>query len=414
MEITPKLLALLDTLFLLFSVAVAFCAIVGFAVYEPGLIRAKNTSALITKKIGVVAFSALLFLAIGYRLMFATDTEGAAVLPFMDQAWTWRLWVHSPAKGETVAHFYSNFVFQWLFAALNVMIVAGAVAERIRLFSFLFFTFAMTGFIYPIIGHWVWNTGFLYRAGFSDFAGASVVHLSAACACLSGLLLIGPRLGKYSITGKTLSIRGANLPLAAMGALMIWIGFFGLNCGAQLSFSHLKDADNVASVFASTLMAGSGGVLAAMLFSRIFFTRVDMTFILNGLLSSLVAISANPVLTHIDEAALLGASAALVSLVLIMILDRLRLDDPVGAIAVHGGGAIVGLMSIPLFESDASFVTQFYGILAIAGFTFVSTFVVWWCIKILIGLRISEQDEISGLDVADCGLEAYPEFIKTR
>jgi len=414
MDLAPKMLALIDTLFLFFSIIVAFSALIGFSIYESGLITAKNASSIIAKKIGALSVSALLFLAIAYRLMFATDSEGAAVFPFLDAAWTWKLWRYSADKGETLAHFYSNFTFQWLFAALNIVIIAGAVVERMRLFGFLLFTVVMSGFIYPIVGHWVWNTGFLYRAGFSDFAGASVVHLTAACAGLSGTLMLGSRMGKYTLTKHPLSIRGSNLPLAALGALFIWLGFLGLNCGAELSFSHLKDADNVMTILVSTLMAGSGGLIAALLFSRILFSKTDLTLMLNGLISGLVAISANPIIVHMEVTPLLGAAAALISMLLIFILERLRVDDPVGVVSVHGGGALVGLLAVPLFDKDISFSIQLIGVLVIGIFTFTVTGLVWWLVKLLMGLRISEADEIAGLDVVDCGLEAYPEFIKTR
>jgi Amt family ammonium transporter len=297
-----------------------------------------------------------------------------------------------------------------VFVATAMSIVSGAVAERMKLWAFFAFAVVMTGLIYPVQGYWKWGGGFLDAAGFSDFAGSGVVHLCGATAALAGVLLLGPRKGKYGADGTVNAIPGANLPLAALGTLILWLGWFGFNGGSELKVSNVGEANAVARVFVNTNMAAAGGMVAAMLVSRLRFGKTDLTMALNGALAGLVAITAEPLTPVPGVATLIGAVGGVIVFFSIVGLDRLKIDDPVGAISVHGVVGVWGLLAVPITNAEASFVAQLLGIGTILGWVFATSALVWFGLKAGVGIRVSEEEEYEGVDLAECGLEAYPEF----
>jgi Amt family ammonium transporter len=308
----------------------------------------------------------------------------------------------------------SDFFFQVVFVATAMSIVSGAVAERMKLWSFLVFAVVMTGFIYPMQGYWKWGGGFLDELGFSDFAGSGVVHLCGASAALAGVLLLGARKGKYGKNGEIRAIPGANLPLATLGTFILWLGWFGFNGGSELIVSNVGEANAVAAVFVNTNMAAAGGVIAALLTARAVFGKADLTMALNGALAGLVAITAEPLAPTPIWATLVGAIGGVIVVFSIITLDKLRVDDPVGAISVHGVVGMWGLLAVPFSNGDAGFGAQLAGLFTIFIWTFVVSFIVWMILKVTMGIRVSEEEEYEGVDIGECGLEAYPEFVGNR
>jgi Amt family ammonium transporter len=316
------------------------------------------------------------------------------------------------AGGED-APYYSNlsdFFFQVVFVATAMSIVSGAVAERMKLWAFLAFAVILTGFIYPVQGFWKWGGGFLDEMGFLDFAGSGVVHLTGGAAALAGVLLLGARRGKYGKDGQIHPIPGANLPLATLGTFILWLGWFGFNGGSELKLSNVGEANAVAMVFVNTNAAAAAGVLAALITARLMFGKADLTMALNGALAGLVAITAEPLTPSPGMASVIGLIGGILVVFAIVGLDKLKIDDPVGAISVHGVVGIWGLIAVTLTNTDASFVTQLIGAGVIFGWVFVTSTIVWFVIKAIMGIRVSPEDEDIGLDRVDCGLEAYPEF----
>jgi len=293
-------------------------------------------------------------------------------------------------------------------------IVSGAIAERMKLWSFLLFAVVMTGFIYPLQGYWKWGGGFLDGLGFNDFAGSGVVHLCGAAAALAGVLLLGARKGKYRADGTISPIPGANMPLATLGTFILWVGWFGFNGGSELKISDVGEANSVALVFVNTNMAAAGGVVAALLTARMLFGKADLTMALNGALAGLVAITAEPLAPSPLWASLVGFIGGVIVVFSIIGLDKLRIDDPVGAISVHGVVGMWGLLAVPLSNNEASFGAQLIGLGTIFAWVFGASFVVWLIIKLVMGIRVSEEDEYNGVDLAECGLEAYPEFVGSK
>jgi Amt family ammonium transporter len=304
----------------------------------------------------------------------------------------------------------ADFFFQVVFVATSMSVVSGAVAERMSLWAFLLFAIVMSGFIYPLQGFWKWGGGFLDVMGFEDFAGSAVVHLTGAVAALAGVLLLGPRRGKYSETGQVRPIPGANLPLATLGTIILWFGWFGFNGGSQLAIASVQDANTVAAVIVNTNMAAVGGVIAATFFARVLFGKADLTLILNGALAGLVAITASPDTPSPLVATFIGGVGSLCAVASILALDKVRIDDPVGAISVHGVAGMWGIMAVPFSNVKANFLTQFIGLGIIFTWVFLASLAVWFIIRWVIGLRVSEEDELEGVDIAECGIEAYPEF----
>ncbi len=406
----------LDTFYFLVSGALVMWMAAGFAMLEAGLVRAKNTTEILTKNIALYAIACVMYLLVGYNLMYpgegvnswwpgisfllGADNDAADVLATSPDAW----------YDGSYYSARSDFFFQVVFVATAMSIVSGAIAERMKLWPFLVFAVVMTGIIYPLQGYWKWGGGFLDQAGFLDFAGSGVVHLTGAMGALAGVILLGARKGKYSKDGKTVAIPGANLPLATLGTFILWLGWFGFNGGSELVISNVGEANAVAAVFVNTNAAGAGGVIAALLFARILFGKADLTMALNGAIAGLVSITAEPLTPSPFLATIIGAIGGVIVVGSIVTLDKLKLDDPVGAISAHGTCGIWGLLAVVLSNPDATIGAQLLGIGVIATYVFVASFIVWAIIKAISGIRVSEEEEFQGLDVGECGMEAYPEF----
>lgn len=400
----------LDTFYFLICGALVMWMAAGFAMLEAGLVRAKNTTEILTKNISLYAIACTLYLLCGYAIMYSSEAGGIIPnLSFLIGSEN----STADALAKQDAPYYSSrsdFFFQVVFVATAMSIVSGAVAERMKLTSFLIFTVVMTGFIYPVSGYWTWGGGFLNTAGFFDFAGSGIVHMAGAAAALSGVLVLGARKGKYGPNGQVHAIPGANLPLATLGTFILWLGWFGFNGGSQLKLSTVDDANSVAQIFVNTNAAAAGGVIAALLCARLLFKKTDLTMILNGALAGLVAITADPLSPSAFSSVMIGAVAGVIVVLAILGLDKLRIDDPVGAISVHGIVGIWGLLAVPLNNAEAHFSTQLLGITAIFLWSFVASYIVWKILQFTVGIRVSQEEEYQGSDIVECGMDAYPEF----
>jgi Amt family ammonium transporter len=408
----------LDTFYFLVSGALVMWMAAGFAMLEAGMVRSKNTAEILAKNVSLFAVASIMYMLMGYNIMYPGDGNG--YFPVIDLSFMFG-GDNDPAEvlAQDAAGWYdgtyysgmSDFFFQVVFVATAMSIVSGAVAERMKLWSFLLFAIVMTGFIYPLQGYWKWGGGWLDAAGFNDFAGSGVVHLCGASAALAGVLLLGARKGKYGPGGKITPIPGANMPLATLGTFILWLGWFGFNGGSELILSNVGEANAVAAVFVNTNAAAAGGVIAAMVTARLLFGKADLTMILNGALAGLVAITAEPLAPSPLWATLVGVIGGVIVVFAIVALDKIRIDDPVGAISVHGVVGMWGLIAVPLSNSDANFGAQFLGLGAIFVWTFVASLIVWMILKVTVGIRVSEEEEYEGVDLGECGLEAYPEFV---
>jgi Amt family ammonium transporter len=408
----------LDTFYFLMSGALVMWMAAGFAMLEAGLVRSKNTAEILTKNVALFAIACIMYMLMGYTIMYPGDAAINSwwpglngILGIDDNS------VESVLAGGDDAPYYSNlsdFFFQVVFVATAMSIVSGAVAERMKLWSFLLFAVFMTGFIYPMQGYWKWGGGFLDGLGFNDFAGSGVVHLCGASAALAGVLLLGARKGKYGPNGQVNAIPGANMPMATLGTFILWLGWFGFNGGSELKISDVGEANAVALVFVNTNMAAAGGVVAALITARMLFGKGDLTMALNGALAGLVAITAEPLAPSPLWATAVGVIGGAIVVFAIVTLDKLRIDDPVGAISVHGVVGMWGLLAVPLSNSEATFTAQLIGLGTIFAWTFVASFIVWLLIKLIVGIRVSEEEEYNGVDLSECGLEAYPEFVGSR
>ena len=409
----------LDTFYFLITGALVMWMAAGFAMLEAGLVRSKNTAEILTKNIVLFAIACIMYMVVGYNIMYG---DGASpYIPgisfFLGGDNDPQAVLQQGMDGWYDGDYYSvmaDFFFQMVFVATAMSIVSGAVAERMKLWSFLGFSVVMTAFIYPVQGFWKWGGGFLDQAGFADFAGSGVVHLCGAAAALAGVLLLGPRKGKYGPDGSINPIPGANLPLATLGTFILWLGWFGFNGGSELILSNVGEANAVANVFVNTNMAAAGGVVAALITARLLWGKADLTMALNGALAGLVAITAEPLTPTAGIATLIGAVGGVLVVFSIITLDRLKIDDPVGAISVHGVVGIWGLLAVPITNSDASLGAQLLGMGSIFIWTFVASLIVWGILKALVGIRVSEEEEFEGVDLGECGLEAYPEFVGAK
>ncbi|MEX0914720.1 MAG: ammonium transporter, partial [Wenzhouxiangellaceae bacterium] len=386
----------------------------GFTMLEAGLVRAKNTAEILTKNVGLYSIACVMYMLCGYSIMYPGDF-GGGVFASLSTFGSGLLGGSDNGAADVIASggdtYYSNlsdFFFQVVFVATAMSIVSGAVAERMKLWSFFLFAVVLTGFIYPVQGFWKWGGGFLETAGFLDFAGSGVVHMTGAAAALAGVLLLGARRGKYTRDGVIHAIPGCNLPLATLGTLILWLGWFGFNGGSELKLSNVDEANAVARVFVNTNMAAAGGLLAALMTARIWFGKADLTMALNGALAGLVSITAEPLMPTPLGSTLIGAVGGLLVVASIIGLDKLRIDDPVGAISVHGTVGIWGLLAVPIYNADAALLKQLLGIGSIFAWVFGTSIVVWLAIKATLGLRVSEEQEYEGVDQGECGLEAYP------
>jgi Amt family ammonium transporter len=404
----------LDTFYFLVCGALVMWMAAGFTMLESGLVRAKNTAEILTKNIGLYAIACIMYMLCGYGIMYG---DGSGIIPGISMLSADDNSIDAVLAGGDSAPYYSSlsdFFFQVVFVATAMSIVSGAVAERMKLWTFFSFAVVLTGFIYPVQGYWKWGGGFLDELGFLDFAGSGVVHMCGAAAALAGVIILGPRKGKYGPDGKVYAIPGCNLPLATLGMLILWLGWFGFNGGSELKLSNVGEANAVALVFVNTNMAAAGGLVAALILARLWFGKADLTMALNGALAGLVAITAEPLTPAPMLATFIGGIAGLIVVPSIIFMDRaFRIDDPVGAISVHGVVGIWGLIAVCLSNPDASLGTQLIGIVTIFGWVFLTSLAVWFALKAIVGVRVDEQEEYEGVDLSECGLEAYPEFTKT-
>jgi len=408
----------LDTFYFLVSGALVMWMAAGFAMLEAGLVRSKNTAEILTKNVALFAIASIMYMLMGYNIMYPADGNGYIPAFAFDFMFGGSENVAADVLAQDPATWYegsyysgmSDFFFQVVFVATAMSIVSGAVAERMKLWAFLIFAVFMTGFIYPMQGYWKWGGGFLDAANFNDFAGSGIVHLCGATAALAGVLLLGARKGKYGADGSIHPIPGANMPLATLGTFILWLGWFGFNGGSELILSNVDEANAVAAVFVNTNMAAAGGVVAAMILSRVMFGKTDLTMVLNGALAGLVAITAEPLAGTPLDSTLVGAIGGIIVVFSILGLDKLKIDDPVGAISVHGTVGMWGLIAVAYTNADATIGAQLYGLIVIFLWTFITAGIVWYVIKLVMGIRVTEEEEYEGLDITDIGLEAYPEF----
>lgn len=405
----------LDTFYFLVCGALVMWMAAGFSMLEAGLVRAKNTTEILTKNIALFAIACTMYLLAGYAIMYSSDAGG--FLPGLGVLIGDENSLDNVLSGGDGAPYYArraDFFFQVVFVATAMSIVSGAVAERMKLWAFLAFAVVMTGLIYPVSGYWTWGGGWLNQLGYFDYAGSGIVHLAGASAALAGVLVLGPRKGKYGKNGAIFAIPGANLPLATLGTFILWMGWLGFNGGSELKISDVTSANNVAQVFTNTNAAAAGGVIAALLLAKLWFRKTDLTMVLNGAIAGLVSITADPLSPSVLGATMIGAAGGALVIIAIVTLDSLRLDDPVGAISAHGVVGIWGVLAVPLSNSESSIGAQLIGIISISGWVFIMSLLVWLAIKAVTGVRVSEAEEYSGVDLAECGMEAYPEFGTTR
>ena len=401
----------LDTFYFLVCGALVMWMAAGFAMLEAGLVRSKNTVEILTKNITLFAVACIMYMVVGYSIMYGGDiflgtiTGSGAVEGGEENA------TYAPS---------ADFFFQVVFVATAMSIVSGAVAERMKLFAFLAFAVVMTGCIYPMEGSWTWGGNPVFGMytlgdlGFLDFAGSGIVHMAGAAAALAGVILVGARKGKYGPNGEVNAIPGANLPLATLGTFILWLGWFGFNGGSVLATASVDSANAVAVVFMNTNLAAAGGCIGALIVAKLLFGKADLTMALNGCLAGLVAITAGPDTPSALQATIFGVLGGLLVVFSITTLDKLKIDDPVGAISVHGVVGLLGLLLVPFTNDGASFSGQIIGALTIFGWVFVTSAIAFFVIKMVMGLRVSEEEEYEGVDVSECGMEAYPEFAAVK
>ncbi|WP_438462209.1 ammonium transporter [Marinomonas sp. PE14-40] len=409
----------MDTFYFLVCGALVMWMAAGFAMLEAGLVRSKNTTEILTKNVALFAISCIMYLVCGYAIMYGGDIFLSGIQNVDVDATLGDFSGREDGfEGGSIYSGASDFFFQVVFVATAMSIVSGAVAERMKLWAFLAFAVVMTGVIYPMEGNWTWGGGSVFGLyslgdiGFTDFAGSGIVHMAGAAAALAGVLVLGARKGKYGPKGEVRAIPGANLPLATLGTFILWMGWFGFNGGSVLKLGDIASANSVAMVFLNTNTAAAGGAVAAMLLARILFGKADLTMLLNGALAGLVAITAGPDTPTALGATLIGAVGGLIVVVSILTLDKLKIDDPVGAISVHGVAGLWGLLAVPLTNDGVTFGAQLIGAATIFTWVFGTSLVVWFVIKAVIGVRVTEEEEYEGVDLSECGMEAYPEFTK--
>ena len=414
MEITFELGYALDTFYFLICGALVMWMAAGFAMLEAGLVRAKNTTEILTKNSTLYAIACTMYMICGYGIMYGGGDWGPFLSGIMADGAT------DVAEDPATYAPSADFFFQVVFVATAMSIVSGAVAERMKLWAFLAFAVVMTGFIYPMEGAWTWGGEAVFGMytlgdlGFSDFAGSGIVHMAGAAAALAGVLVLGARKGKYTADGKVNAIPGANLPLATLGTFILWMGWFGFNGGSVLATATVESANAVAIVFMNTNAAAAGGAIAALIVARILFGKADLTMVLNGALAGLVAITAEPSTPTPLQATLFGGLGGILVVLAIVGLDKLKIDDPVGAISVHGVVGLLGLILVPFTNDGSSISGQLIGAATIFVWVFVASLVVWLALKAIMGIRVSEEEAFDGVDMSECGLEAYPEFSSGR
>jgi Amt family ammonium transporter len=405
----------MDTFYFLVCGALVMWMAAGFAMLEAGLVRSKNTTEILTKNVALFAISCIMYLVCGYAIMY----DGGIFLSGIESVDVEATLNNFAGRedgfvGGSIYSGASDFFFQVVFVATAMSIVSGAVAERMKLWAFLAFAVVMTGFIYPMEGAWTWGgqeVFGMYSLTMVDFAGSGIVHMAGAAAALAGVLLLGARKGKYGKDGKVNAIPGANMPLATLGTFILWMGWFGFNGGSVLKLGDIANANAVAVVFLNTNAAAAGGAIAALILAAILYKKADLTMALNGALAGLVTITAEPSTPTPLQATLFGALGGVLVVFSITSLDKLKIDDPVGAISVHGVVGLLGLLLVPVTNGDATFGGQIVGALTIFVWVFVTSFIVWSILKAVIGIRVTEEQEYEGVDMTECGIEAYPEFV---
>ena len=407
----------LDTFYAVMAGALVMWMAAGFTMLEAGLVQKKDVSEIVTKNLGLYSIACIMYLCCGFMLMYPGGGAFGGLLEGYVPAIGTSLGLSNALPNEEIGIPYgmdysqqADFFFQVVFVATAMSIVSGAVAGRMKLLPFFFFAIILTGFIYPIQGYWNWGGGFLSSGGYSDYAGSGTVHLCGAAAALALVTVLGPRKGKYGMDGSVNAMPGSNIPIAALGAWILWLGWFGFNGGSELIISDEASAIAVSQVFMNTNMSAAGGVVAALLTSLILTGKSDVTMAINGAIAGLVAITAGPSAPTGGEAVIIGAIGGVLVYFSILFFEKtLKMDDPVGAISAHGTVGIYGVMVVP-FTSDASFLWQFYGVLAIAGFTYVASLIVIYIINMFLTIRATDEEQAAGLDSTEIGVEAYPEF----
>jgi Amt family ammonium transporter len=403
---------ILNVFLLIFGGALVFWMATGFAMLESGLVRTKNVTVILTKNVGIMALGSVIYFLIGYDIMYGHGVFG-------------QLFASGAVTGDEGSDYglHTDFFFQVMFAATAASIVSGTVAERIKLVPFFIFTIVLVAVIYPVVGNWTWGGTFLGYDGedswivnnlgstFSDFAGSTIVHSTGGWAALAGALLLGARIGKYTPEGKVRPIPGSNLPLATLGTFCLWLGWFGFNGASELALASKGNADNLALVCASTHLGASFGAVAAAILSKIIYRKIDLTFVLNGTLAGLVAVTAGPNIS-LWVGALEGAIGGVLVVLAVPLFDKLKIDDPVGALSVHLVAGIWGTLAVGIFNAEVSFLAQLFGVVVIGAFVFVVSGIVWYILKLITGIRVSQKEEHEGTDLSETGLEAYPEFLK--
>jgi Amt family ammonium transporter len=410
----------MDTFYFLMCGALVMWMAAGFSMLEAGLVRAKNTTEILTKNVALYSIACFMYLACGYAIMYDGSWFLKGIEAFnLDEVLAAS--AENGFAGDSVYSGASDFFFQVVFVATAMSIVSGAVAERMKLWAFFVFAVFMTGLIYPLEGAWTWGGKSVFGLyslgddfGFSDFAGSGIVHMAGASAALAGVLLLGARTGNYGPDGRPNALPGANPPLATLGTFILWMGWFGFNGGSVLKLGDATNAHSVAMVFLNTNAAAATGLIGALVAAHFKIGKADLTMALNGALAGLVAITAEPSTPTALQASLFGLVAGVLVVFSILTLDKLRIDDPVGAISVHGVVGLLGLMLVPVTNDGASFLGQAVGAFTIFAWVFGASFLVWLVIKLIVGIRVSQEEEYYGLDIGECGLEAYPEFTSVR
>ena len=411
--VTPDVAYIFNTLLFLIGGFLVMWMAAGFAMLEAGLVRSKNVTTQLFKNVAVFAIAGIMYWIVGYNLMYPGDS------------WTVTGWIGQifvPKGIDAVAAGVaddgysagSDFFFQLMFCATTASIVSGTLAERVRLWAFIAFTVVLTGIIYPIEASWQWGGGWLSEMGFSDFAGSTLVHATGGFAALAGALVLGARYGKYRPDGRMQPMPGSNLALATLGTFILWLGWFGFNGASQLAIGSINDAADVSRIFVNTNMAASAGAVAAIITTQLAFGKIDLTMVLNGALAGLVSITAEPLAPSVLAAILIGGVGGIVAVLVVPLLDRMKIDDVVGAIPVHLVAGVWGTLIVPATNAETSYVTQFIGVFAIGLFTFVVSLAVWLVIKATIGIRVSQEAEMTGLDISEMGMEAYPDFVQAK
>ncbi|MBG6201590.1 Amt family ammonium transporter [Labrenzia sp. EL_13] len=403
--VSPEVAYIFNTLLFLIGGFLVMWMAAGFAMLEAGLVRSKNVSMQCLKNITLYSIAGIMFWVTGYNLMY-TGVDGGFIGSLGPYSF-------DPVGGDALDTGYStasDWFFQMVFVAATASIVSGTVAERVKLWPFLIFTAILTGFLYPISGSWQWGAGWLSEMGFSDFAGSTIVHSVGGWAALSGAIILGARKGKYGADGTVHPFPGSSMPLATLGTFILWLGWFGFNGASQLAMGSISDVTDVSRIFANTNMAAAAGVVVAVIMTQLLYKKVDVTMALNGALAGLVSITAEPLAPSMWATLFIGGVGGAIVVLAVPVLDKFKIDDVVGAIPVHLLAGIWGTLVVPLTNGDASYGTQITGIAAYGAFTFVASGIVWYVLKVTIGIRVSDEEEALGLDKVEIGVEAYPEF----